>query len=269
MDATALYRLITWLSPSFPVGAYSYSHGLEYAVEVGLVPGATALEGWLTEIIQEGSGRVDAVLFCAAYRAVEGVERRGGLVPYPSMGEGQDGGDTPYPNPLPQGEREPSLALQGQAPTLLQVVETAAAMRGTAELAMESLAQGRAFLDTVLSARCCPDLEIWAEDLKRMEMAIAYPVAVAVVCAVNEIPLETALSAYLHAFAANLVSAGVRLIPLGQTDGQKVIAALEESVITAAQEALKCQWADLGSATPMVDWTSMQHETQYTRLFRS
>ena len=89
MDATALYRLITWLSPSFPVGSYSYSHGLEYAVELGLVPDATALEGWLTELIQEGSGRVDAVLFCAAYRAVGGVERQGGLVPSPSMGKGQ------------------------------------------------------------------------------------------------------------------------------------------------------------------------------------
>jgi urease accessory protein len=152
---------------------------------------------------------------------------------------------------------------------MAEVVETSAAMRGSAELMVESLAQGRAFLDTVRGAWRSPELESWAEELTHMQMAPAYPVSIAVVCAMNQIPLESGLSAYLHAFAASLVSAGIRLIPLGQMDGQKVMAALEAPVITATQVALECPLEDLGAATPMVDWTSMQHETQYTRLFRS
>ena len=82
-------------------------------------------------------------------------------------------------------------------------------------------------------------------------------------------PAATALPAYLHALAANLISAGVRLIPLGQTDGQRAIAALESVVLAAASAALVRPRDDLGSAAPVIDWASMQHETQYTRLFRS
>jgi urease accessory protein len=81
--------------------------------------------------------------------------------------------------------------------------------------------------------------------------------------------LEPALSAYLHAVAANLVSAGVRLIPLGQTDGQHVVAGLEPAVAAAAQQALVTDLEDIGSAMFRADLASMRHETQYTRLFRS
>ena len=69
--------------------------------------------------------------------------------------------------------------------------------------------------------------------------------------------------------SANLVSAGVRLVPLGQTDGQRAQAALEGPVRAATEQALSRPLEDLGTAAPMVDWTSMKHETQYTRLFRS
>jgi urease accessory protein len=83
------------------------------------------------------------------------------------------------------------------------------------------------------------------------------------------VPLGLGLVAYLHALAANLISAGVRLVPLGQTDGQLSQAALESPIRTAADQAIHRPLDDFGSAAPMVDWTSMQHETQYTRLFRS
>jgi urease accessory protein len=83
------------------------------------------------------------------------------------------------------------------------------------------------------------------------------------------VPLGDALVAFLHAVSANLVSAGLRLIPLGQTDGQRVTARLEPVAVAAASAALQRAPADIGAATPMADWTSMQHETQYTRLFRS
>jgi urease accessory protein len=88
-------------------------------------------------------------------------------------------------------------------------------------------------------------------------------------CAIYEIALETALPLYLHAGAANLINAAVRLIPLGQSDGQMALAALEGAVADTAVEVLQSGLADIGSAAFMIDIASMQHETQYTRLFRS
>ena len=77
------------------------------------------------------------------------------------------------------------------------------------------------------------------------------------------------MPASLQSYIANLVTAGVRLIPLGQTDGQLAIASLEEAVLSASAQAKKATIDDLGSAAFMVDLASMAHETQYTRLFRS
>ena len=98
---------------------------------------------------------------------------------------------------------------------------------------------------------------------------VAYPVAVAVAAAGHGIALEPALAAYLQAVAANWVSAGVRLIPLGQSDGQRVLAALEPVVAATAQRALTAALDDIGSSAFRADLASARHETQYTRLFRS
>jgi urease accessory protein len=98
---------------------------------------------------------------------------------------------------------------------------------------------------------------------------VALPVAVGVACAGHGIACESALHAFLHALTANWISAGVRLIPLGQTDGQCVLAALEPDVSAAATRALKTPLDELGSAAFRVDIAGMRHETQYTRLFRS
>jgi urease accessory protein len=87
--------------------------------------------------------------------------------------------------------------------------------------------------------------------------------------AVSGVPEDLAVAAYLQAVSSNLVSAGLRLIPLGQTDGLKVLASVEPVIHAVAQEALKMTMDEIGSATLMVDWTSMRHETQYARLFRS
>ena len=93
--------------------------------------------------------------------------------------------------------------------------------------------------------------------------------AVGIVAARTGVPLEPTVAGYLHAFTANLVSAAVRLVPLGQTDGQRALAALEPVILAAAAAASDRPLAEIGSATPMVEWASMRHETQYTRLFRS
>ena len=95
------------------------------------------------------------------------------------------------------------------------------------------------------------------------------PIAVGVACAGHDIACETALPAFLHALVANWISAGVRLIPLGQTDGQRILAALEETVAATAARALTTPLDDIGSATFRADLATMRHETQYTRLFRS
>jgi len=231
MQNANLYRLMTWLSPSFPVGAYAYSHGLESAVDARLVLDSHSLLCWVKSIVQDGSGRVDAILFCAAFRAINDGDQ------------------------------------QTRTLRLWEIVEMSAAMRGTSELADESKALGRAFLRTVRVAWPSTELELLIAGLEQ-EM-ITYPVAVAIVCAVSEISIENAITAYLHAFASNLVSVGVRLIPLGQSEGQKVLADLEEVALVAALAAQQCFIEDVGSATPLVDWTSMRHETQYTRLYRS
>lgn len=224
-----LLRLMTWLSPSFPVGAFAYSHGLEHAVERGDVNDAETLIRWVGGILVFGAGRLDAALFRAAHEAM--------------------------------CDRDDAR--------LAWAVERGEAQRGTAEMALESTAQGRAFLDNLLKVWPQPRLSAWREKLDQTQREPAYPVAVGVGCALSDIPLRPALVAYLNAFAANLVSAVVRLAPLGQTDGQRSLAALEETIVEAAAAALRRAPDDLGSAALAVDWHSMQHETQYTRLFRS
>lgn len=224
LDQPALYRLMAWLSPAYPTGAFSYSHGIEHAVEAALVKDRDGLLTWVGHILSEGAGRVDALLFRAAYDAA------------------------------------------GDAEALAPVAELAACFRGSAETALESAQQGAAFLATTRQA--WPDARLDAFAAARAGQVTALPVAVALACA-GRVPLRPALAAYLQAFGANLVSAGVRLIPLGQSDGQKALAGLEPVVARAVEAACAASLDEIGSAAPMVDWTSMRHETQYTRLFRS
>jgi urease accessory protein len=224
-----LYRLMAWLSPGFPVGAFAYSHGIECAVEQGLARDAAGLTEWVATIVGRGAGAVDGVLFREAWRAAAADDRD----------------------------------------ALDRVAELGAVFRGSAETALESADQGAAFLATVAEAWPDPRLSAWAANLREEAIAPAYAVAVGATAGWRGLPLEASLSAFLQAFAANLVSAGVRLIPLGQTEGQRAIAALETTVRAAVDAVLIRPLDDIGVATPMVEWTSMRHETQYARLFRS
>jgi urease accessory protein len=223
---STLYRLLAWLSPSFPVGAFSYSSGIEWAVEAGDVRDAATLRGWLSVMLAEGGGFCDAVLFAQAHRA----------------------------------------AAVGDDKSLRAVAELASALAPSKERHLETTAQGNAFVEATRAAWPCQALDrlkiIW-------DGPVAYPVAVAVAASGHGIALESSLAAYLQAVAAIWVSAGVRLIPLGQTDGQRVLAALEPIVAATAQRALKTQLDDIGSAAFRADIAGARHETQYTRLFRS
>jgi urease accessory protein len=222
----ALYRLMTWLSPSFPVGAFSYSSGIEWAVEEGDIASADSLRGWLAVMMADGSGFCDAVLFAHAHRAAQNEARD----------------------------------------ELRATAELAAAFAPARERCLETTAQGRAFVEATCAAWPCPALDLLTEV---WDGGIAYPVAVAAAAAGHDIPLEPALSAYLHAVLANWVSAGIRLVPLGQTDGQRILAALEGTVTTTAQRALGATLDEIGSVAFRADIAAARHETQYTRLFRS
>jgi urease accessory protein len=223
-DVTGFYRLLTWLSPGFPIGAFSYSHGLEAAVAEGAVCDKISLQGWIATIIAYGSGRIDADILCDAHRT----------------------------------------AAAGDLPGLSAVNRRGMAYRATAELAIESGAQGRAFLATCHIAWPDGFLASWAEN-----EGICYAAVVGATTARAQIALEAALVGYLQAMAANLVSAGLRLGIVGQNDGQRILAALEPVVIRSARQAAVRDPADFGAATIAVDLASIAHETQYTRLFRS
>lgn len=223
----ALYQLLAWLSPAYPIGAFSYSHGLEAAIEAGLVTDRATLIAWIGGILEHGTGRVDGALFAAAWRA----------------------------------------ANEDDEAVLDEVRELAAAWRGTAEMALESRQQGASFLSITRTAWPEKRLEIF---VARRDGQCALPVAVAVAAAWHGIALEPALTGYLHAFAANLCSAAVRAIPLGQSDGQIALASLARVVNSGVAAAMAVESLDdVGTASPLLDWCSMRHEIQYTRLFRS
>ncbi|PSH70918.1 urease accessory protein UreF [Phyllobacterium brassicacearum] len=215
---TALLRLMTWLSPAFPVGAFSYSHGVERAVDEGLIHDRASLQNWLSDLLNYGSVWNDAVLFAASWR------------------EANAGADVT------------DIAMLGEA------------MAGSKERHMETMLQGNAFLLAIGH---------WDAESSGPSGEIPYPVAVAAVAARNGVALEPAVAAYLHAVLSNLIQAAVRLVPLGQSHGVALMANMEKPILTIAARATSSSLNDLGSAAIMSDIMAMQHETQYSRVFRS
>ncbi len=133
----------------------------------------------------------------------------------------------------------------------------ALALAASAERHLETVQMGTAFMRTTGA--------VWDSDTA----PLAYPVAVGREAARHGIGLDPALAVYLHGFAANLVSAGIRLVPLGQTEGQKVLAALFDAFDAVAAEAAGSTFDDIGGCAFRGDLSSMAHETLQTRLFRS
>jgi urease accessory protein len=226
LPAGALFRLQAWLSPAYPVGAFSFSSGLEWAVEAGDIVDAASLQRWIAVILTDGGGFCDAMFFVHAHRAIE----------------------------------------QGDDNALAAVAELAVAFAPSKERHLETTAQGGAFLAATRAAWPCAALDRLAA---AWPGPCAYPVAVGAAAAGHGIAVVPALAAFLHAVAANLISAAVRLVPLGQTDGQRVLAALEPVIAATTARALATPLDDVGSAAFRADLASLRHETQYTRLFRS
>ena len=206
-----LLTLTQWLSPSFPVGAFAFSHGLETAIGEGRVDDAAGLEAWLLDLLRHGSGRSDVVLLVAAFRAED----------------------------------------------LDEVQAYALAFQSSLERREETTQLGAAFCRTVR--------DVWGLALPDL----AYPVAVGRAARLRQIAVEDAAAVYAQSFVSNLVSAAVRLVPLGQTEGQAVLARLQNACVALGQSAPDLSLDDLASAAFMSDIQAMRHETLSPRIFQS
>ena len=219
----ARLRLMQLVSPALPIGGFTYSQGLEYAVEAGWVNNLGSLQDWLLGLLDDSLAGVDIPLLARIYQACacsdpEAIGRWGAVL---------------------------------------------LASRETAELRREERQRARALV------RLLDDLNMveagrWRDALQQCQAA---PFALA---ALNwGIPLtETALG-YAWSWLENMVAAAVKLVPLGQTDGQRVELILAEAIPGAVARGLQLQDDDLGGSAPAMALASSLHETQYTRLFRS
>ncbi|NDW00677.1 urease accessory protein UreF [Yangia sp. PrR002] len=211
MTTDPLLTLHQLFSPSFPVGAFAYSHGLETLVQEERITSAAQLQGWLEAVLRHGAGWSDAVLLAQVAR----------------------GGDA------------------------AELAELATALSPSAERRLETVKQGEAFASTVR--------DLWQVDI----LPAPYPVAVGQAVRALDLPLLPAAQLYLQAFASNLAAAGIRLIPLGQTEGQGVVRALSPLCEALAAQAVTASLDEIGGFSPVSDIASQRHEALYSRIFRS
>lgn len=206
--------LAQWFSPGFPIGAFSFSHGLEWVIEQGELNTAEDLFDWVEAILMDGTGRNDMIFLSAAYEM----------------------------------ETDAQLAALN---------DLCVSFCGAAGRVIETVEQGDAFCRTVR--------EIGQVDM----LNYAFPVAVGQAAKLMNIPVESTIQFYLHAFAANLVSAAVRRVPLGQTDGQKVLNQLHGRIADMTAQSKDLGTKDLSNITFAADIAAMNHETLYSKTFRS
>ena len=225
-----LFDLLTWTSPAWPIGAFAFSGGIEWACEAGHLPDADRTLEWIETLLAHGPVWNDAVVFVHAHRA----------------------------------------GLAGDHDAMATVAELAQACATSAERRLETVAQGAAFRriarSTFGAATLAPLDAVGDADL-------AYPVVFACLAARRGVAIAPALAAFVHGVVANLVSAAQRLVPLGQTDAQKILHALRPGLARLVARAIALPDADpldqIAGATFVADLGTMAHETQYTRLFRT
>ncbi len=225
-----LLCLLQLASPALPVGAYSYSEGLEVLVDVGKINSERSLKHWLEQELYCGAIRLDAAVMVRAYRAIE-LENLEALTRWNA-----------WLSALIETEELRQQSWQmGQS--LVRLL-----------LKMQAVKTGRGSLQSLVNAAGLP-----------CNFAIAFGIA----AAYWQITPTSALLGYLHSWATNLVTAGVKLIPLGQTAGQQLLLELHDNIVCATEEILTLEDDELNSCSWGLSLASMAHETQYTRLFRS
>ena len=202
--------LQAWFSPAFPTGAFSYSHGLETAIQNRMICDDKTLQDWIAAPLSHGSGWNDALMIKAAYEGEAGV------------------------NAL-------SLKLSAGRERLQE----------TAEL-------GQAFIRAVNASHGVglPD-------------GLSYPVAIGQAAQLMQIDLRLSVQCYLQAFAANLISVGVRAIPIGQQAGQNCLVNLYGTIARVVEKCSHATLDQLGGATPMADLMAMKHEKSMSRIYRT
>jgi urease accessory protein len=214
-----LQKLLTWLSPAFPVGAFAWSAGLESAIHARTVHDRPTTQAWIEGILAHGGLRTDAILFAHAYRA------------------------------------------SADRAALRELADLCIALTPARERYAETTITGSAF---ATAARAWP-----TPVLANLPAPCPYPIAVGAIAAGHDIALESALLAWLTASVQGQVSVAVRLVPIGQSDGLAITAALEPAI--AAMTAV-CQHAtldEIGAVAYAADIAQMSHETLTTRIFRS
>ena len=223
MPTASLFSLLRLSSPALPIGAYSYSQGLESACEAGLIKSAGELENWLGAVLDYGLGQLDIPVFARIYRAWQ--------------------------------QNDEQLALHWSAHLL--------AARETRELRLEERNTGRA-LARLLRDTGEPRAQIC---LSSPNNSLCLSFALAAVS--GQLELEEAISAYCWSWAENQVAAAIKLVPLGQTDGQKVLMTISGHMNDVIQSALQRDDDGIYGSLPALAILSSQHETQYSRLFQS
>lgn len=215
----ALQRLLTWLSPAFPVGSFAWSQGLETAIAGRQLHDAATLREWIGGALSHGALRTDAILLANAHAA------------------------------------------EADASRLAAIAELALALTGASERHDETTLTGESF---ATAARAWPS-DVFA----RLPQPCPYPVAVGAIAGGQGIAVGETLIAYLTAAAHAQVSVAVRLVPLGQTAGLQVMAALEPAIAALAETAANASLDAIGGMAYAADIAQMRHETLGTRIFRS
>jgi urease accessory protein len=226
MSPTALLELMQLASPALPVGGFSYSEGLEAAVEAGLVRDEAQAGDWLLDQLHLSLARADLAVLAQALPAWQA----GDLVRIRAL------------NDWVQQTRE------------------------SAELRQQSQQMGRS-LGEWLKNRPEPDPRV--AQLAALPPAPTWPVAFALAAAQTGAPLRDVLLSFGFGWAENMVQAAMRSVPLGQSAAQRMLARLIEALPGVVQQAAELPDEQRQAFTPMLAILSAQHETQYSRLFRS
>lgn len=224
LDNNALMCILQLASPALPVGAYSYSEGLETLIDSGIIANEQDLKHWLEQELRYGAIRLEAAVMVRAYNA----------------------------------------AKISDTEALSYWNNWLSAARETEELRSSSWQMGRSLIRLLLQLQ--PQL---AQNANAVGNPCNYAIAFGMAAVGWEIELTAAILGYLHSWATNLITAGVKLIPLGQTAGQQLLLQLQTNISSATSEILVLEDDDLSSCGWGLSLASMSHEIQYTRLFQS